>query len=303
MKLAVLILFQLALFYGCAQQSNRKFIWKTGPEPKNNYRYNIALSSGPKIYTIGGDNAGSFETFDTGTNSWNTLPGLPTPRMFISGTILNNSVFVIGGIDSSLRFSAKNEKYDLSTNAWTVCEELNQPRSRLAVVAFRNKIYAIGGFEGKDDQSGRNSAAFEEYDPLLNTWTIKKNMPTARHGHSAIVVHDKILVVGGYTEHGPTAVVEEYDPNTETWTIKTVMPTARGFFGLALIENNVYAMAGRVQQNNGPIEAYHYHSDSWETLGPMPFQRNRFGITSIKNTLYIIGGENYPKSFLIAEIK
>jgi N-acetylneuraminic acid mutarotase len=307
-KLTIFILLSSALTICTSQQiGNKNGNWTKGAEPNNEYEYNIAVSVSDKIYTVGGDNSGAFEVYDTMTSKWNSLAKLPRSRTFIGGTILANEIYVIGGIDSSRKYSAAVEKYNITENKWSVCKNLNSPRSRLAVVSYAGKIYAIGGLEGTDDKNCKNSSAIEEYDPKINVWTQKTDMPTPRHGHSAIVIDSKILVVGGYvdteTAMEPSAIVEQYDPITNKWSKKSEMPTPRGFLGLVLIDNYVYAIAGRVRQDKGPIEQYDYKKNLWTKLEPMPVWRNRFGITAIGNKVYIIGGENNPKSFLISEIK
>jgi len=135
----------------------------------------------------------------------------------------------------------------------------------------------------------------EVYDPDSDSWVRKANMPTSRHGHSAVVVNDMILVIGGYKlapngPNGPIATVEAYNPATDQWTKKTDMPTPRGFLGVATAKGNVYAIAGRPVQN--PIERYNYKTDVWESLGVMPGSfRNRFGIGVVDDLIYVIGGE------------
>ena len=176
-------------------------------------------------------------------------------------------------------------------------------RSRLATVAYNGKIYVIGGLEGTDDKDCKNSTAVEQYEPNTDSWTQMANMPTPRHGHSAVVIDNKILVVGGYTDSGPTDMVEEYDPIIDKWATKSNMPTPRGFFGLVTLCNYMYAIAGRVRQENGPIEQYDYKNDLWTQLEPLPERINRFGITLFDNKVYIIGGEESPKGMLIGELK
>ncbi len=206
-------------------------------------------------------------------------------------------------MDYSRQYSSTIEKYDIIEKKWTSCKDLTVSRSRLATVAYDGKIYAIGGLEGTNDNDCKNSTAVEQYDPKKDSWTRKADMPTPKHGHSAVVIKNKILVVGGYTDTGPTGIVEEYDTDTDKWKTKSKMPTPRGFFGLVTIDNYAYAIAGRVRQDKGPIERYDFENDLWTQLDPMPGWRNRFGIAQLDNKVYIIGGDNNPKSTLIGELK
>jgi len=52
----------------------------------------------------------------------------------------------------------------------------------------------------------------EEYDPAMDTWTRKADMPTARSALSTSAVNGKIYAIGGYVGGGtPLSTVEEYD--------------------------------------------------------------------------------------------
>jgi len=305
--LTIFILFLLNLTNCNLQDTGdkkvEKFIWTKGPEPNNKFRYSIALSTENEIITIGGDNDGAFEKYNLKTGKWDILPSLPSPRAFSGGTIHNNSIYVIGGIDTSKNYSSKVEKYDLLENEWITCAELNVKRSRLSAVTLNGKIYAIGGMEGTNDKNGSNSSIVEEYDPEKDNWTIKTDKLIPRHGHSALTINDKILIVGGYGTWDPLNSVEEYNPRTNTSVAKAEMPTPRGFFGLVAVDNYVYAIAGRVRQDKGPIERYDFKNDFWTELAPVQEWRNRFGITAVDNKIYIIGGEYNPRSFLVGEIK
>ena len=115
-------------------------------------------------------------------------------------------------------------------------------------------------------------------------------MPTSRHGHSAVVVDGKVLVLGGYGP-SPLATVEEYDPSTDGWRKRADMPAPRGFFGAATAKGFVFAIAGRMR-GEPPVERYDPRSDTWKRLRTMPSQsRNRFSIAAVEGLIYIVGGE------------
>ncbi|MDX1407452.1 MAG: kelch repeat-containing protein, partial [Saprospiraceae bacterium] len=193
-------------------------------------------------------------------------------------------------------------KYDIATNTWLSCADLPVPTCRFAAVTWGGRIYLFGGLAGSDDRNCTNTAAVYVFDPVANTWARLTDMPTARHGHSAVLVNSKILVVGGYTQ-GPVGLVEEYDPAQDTWSTKADMPTARGFFGLVNLRDQVYALAGRVKDDAAPVEQYDPIRNLWTQLEPLPVPRQRFGIAAIHDTVYLIGGERNPKSMLVGELR
>jgi N-acetylneuraminic acid mutarotase len=151
-KLIVLTLFLVSSTSGKGQVPGGKEVkhleWTEGKSPTHNFRFNIALSSADKVFVVGGQNDGAIETYDPGTNSWSSLKSMPTERIFISGAVIANSIYVIGGIDRSLNYSAAVESYDITENAWSMCRSLPMAASRLAAVSYRGKIYVFGGLEG-----------------------------------------------------------------------------------------------------------------------------------------------------------
>ena len=69
----------------------------------------------------------------------------------------------------------------------------------------------------------------EEYDPMLDKWTKRTDMPTARMFLTTSVVNGRIYAIGGadFEQWRVLSATEEYDPMKDTWTRKTDIPTAR----------------------------------------------------------------------------
>ncbi len=66
--------------------------------------------------------------------------------------------------------------YDTSSGKWQARAKMPVSKATYSLVAVNNKFYVIGGFTAKDTPSN----SVEEYDPAIDTWTTKRNMPTAR---------------------------------------------------------------------------------------------------------------------------
>ncbi len=300
----ILILSILPLFFGCAPRKccPDQFGWKKGKPTPSEFQYNIALSEGNLIYTLGGTNHGAFESYDIQKKKWTSLPSLPTPVSFAGGVIWNHSIYLIGGIDSLLNYTSAFQKFDIIQNRWTNLPGLNTSRSRATAVVCQDKIYLIGGMTGRDDHHSQNSSLIEEYDPLKENWIKKTDMPTARNGLSSVVVESsKIIVAGGYTDSGETAIVEEYDPVTDRWSRKADMPTPNSFFGLIAMENSIYALGGKQYQNIVPLLKYDVNADQWTQTSSTPEIMNRFGITVAGNRIYIIGGVQNPHAVWVGK--
>jgi N-acetylneuraminic acid mutarotase len=178
------------------------------------------------------------------------------------------------------------------------------PRNRLAAVTVKGRIYAIGGIrDGRDDRNVAQSGVVEEYDPNNDRWVMKADLPTPRHGHAAVVLREKVLILGGYSWKNPmvddgtsvpSAAVEEYDPTANRWAVQSKLPTARGFLGAAVIEGRVYAVGGRVS-GDAPFEVYDPTRSAWFAL-PTPPVGQRFGCAELGGRLYVVGGEGSERA-------
>ena len=81
-------------------------------------------------------------------------------------------------------------------------------RGVLSTSVVDGKIYAIGGMS----TSEVIISTVEEYDPVIDTWTKKTNMPTARAYFSTSVVNGRIYAIGGTPNLDMSlSTVEEYD--------------------------------------------------------------------------------------------
>lgn len=76
--------------------------------------------------------------------------------------------------------------------------QMRESRSGPAAVAYQGMIYIIGGFIG----SGKAADSIERFDPQTGHSEIVGHLRLARFWHRAVVVGDKIYVIGGATPGG-----------------------------------------------------------------------------------------------------
>lgn len=83
--------------------------------------------------------------------------------------------------------------------------------STFLTTSIDRKIYAFGwwGIWPND----KDFSTVMEYDPVIDKWTNKDNMPSGRGYFSTGVVNDKIYLIGGRGKRGQVlSTVEEFDP-------------------------------------------------------------------------------------------
>jgi len=188
-----------------------------------------------------------------GEGKWTKKANMPTPRPWLSTSVVDGKIYAIGGWSRAGTLSAV-EEYNPATNTWTKKANMPTPRSQLSTSVVDGKIYAIGGWR----QGGSPIQTVEEYDPTTDTWTPKTDMPTARYGIGASAVNGKIYAIGGQPPGvwAPgSSAVEEYDPATDTWTKKADMPTRRGDLSTSVVDGKIYAIGGRIG-NHASVEEY-----------------------------------------------
>lgn len=133
-------------------------------------------------------------------DSWIGLAPLRVPRYEFGICVLDQKVYVIGGIETDVRPDFTIRKHESSvecwnpdTNTWTSLERMNENRSTLGVVVLAGELYALGGYDG---QSYLQSV--EKYIPKIRKWEPVAPMTTTRSCFAAAVLDGMIYAIGGY---------------------------------------------------------------------------------------------------------
>lgn len=235
---------------------------------------------------------------------WNKLRNLITARNAHIAVLLDDKIYVAGGISTWNEFEA----FDINTNTWEAKADMpGYDREFLAGCALNGKIYLIGGWYGLD---GVNTTDFvEEYDPATNKWETRAPMPSQRWGHAAFPYNGKIYVVGGVLDWPIKkfyTTIEVYDPASDSWTTLTGKDgnglTGRWGFGACMANSKIYIIGGTDAQDyptSGEtvpslsiVEEYDPATNEWIKKSNMPTKR--WGLVSVaeNNKIYAIGGGN-----------
>ena len=150
----------------------------------------------------------------------------------------------------------------------------------------------MGGDGGEGYARALN--ANEAYDPVTNQWTVKSDMPTARHHAASAVVDGEIYVIGGRIgeELNNVDSIEKYNPVYDSWTVDLEpMPSKRSGNAATSLNGDIYVLGG--EQNEGTFnenERYDPRTDRWSKELPMMNARHGLGVVSFDNKIYAIGG-------------
>ena len=226
-----------------------------------------------KIYVIGGysgiDNRGEnfntlkvVEVYNPQTDIWEKKQDMSLPRSQFGIGVVAGKIYAIGGFvhprgnkpGAPWRIDLV-EVYDPATDTWAKRANMPTRRSSVEGAVVNGLIYAIGGTGWPQIlHGGPNLATIEEYNPTINRWQRKKEMPNLRTSFAMIVLENNIYLMGGFVRIAGIVefldTVEIYNPKTEEWREGTPLLTARMPGGTVLIDGNIYMFGWTEQHGN-----------------------------------------------------
>lgn len=155
-------------------------------------------------------------------DTWTKKRAMPTPRWQAGSAVVDDKIYVIGGVTEFLPFVEEtnvNEMYDPALDTWETRAPMPGKRSGCGVVVVNGLIYAIGGYDGVSAV-----ATNQVYNPTTDEWLTRAPMPTPQAGPGAVAADGKIYVFGGSAiDKQLTGATWEYDPVTNSWMGKAEM--------------------------------------------------------------------------------
>ncbi|NXR87316.1 KLH28 protein, partial [Hypocryptadius cinnamomeus] len=263
----------------------------------------------PKVLCAVGGKAGLFaclesmEMYFPQNDSWIGLAPLSIPRYEFGVCVLEQKMYVVGGIATHVcqgisyrKHESSVECWDPDTNTWSSLERMFESRSTLGVAVLAGELYALGGYDG---QSYLRSV--EKYIPKVKEWQLVAPMSRTRSCFAAAVLDGMIYAIGGY---GPAHMnsMERYDPSKNSWETVASMADKRINFGVGVMLGFIFVVGGHNGVSHlSSIERYDPHQNQWTVCRPMkeprtgvdvaPFSAG-VGAAVIDNHLYVVGGHS-----------
>jgi N-acetylneuraminic acid mutarotase len=194
------------------------------------------------------------------------LPPLPEKISSFGAAVVGDDLYVYSGhTGGAHQHSKENLSYKFSRlklaapsewEALPVGPGLQSP----ALVAHGGKVYRAGGLTAhnapKEEEQLESLADFERYDPKTNKWTKLAPLPEPRSSHDAVVVGDKLYVIGGWNlgkdekKWHDTAIVADLSQAKPEWKELPKQPFKRRALGVAEVGGKLYAIGGMTE--DGP---------------------------------------------------
>lgn len=253
------------------------------------------VSTEDAVYLLGGRGVKAIEKFDPQRKSWvKVLEKTPLELHHFQPVFLGKKIYIMGAftggwpnetpVGEVLTFDVENNHFETGT---TIPEE--RRRGAAAVVTHEGKLYVIGGI-----QYGHMSGAvnwFDEFDPETNTFKQMPDAPHARDHVNAVVVDNKLYLIGGRVSSRATgddfnlttSEVDMYDFVTGQWQTlsKTSnLPTPRAGANVVAVGDNILVIGGESGAQttaHAEVELFNTNSQVWSSLPQLELGRHSGG--------------------------
>ncbi|GAE87975.1 Kelch repeat-containing protein [Acetivibrio straminisolvens] len=222
---------------------------------------------------------------------WTEKSNMPLPKAYHTSTVLNNKIYVIGGIDDDLLPTNTVQYFNPSNNSWTPATNMLTARYNASSATLSGAIYVAGGFN-----SGYLKSV-EAYNPSTGNWQSKANMNIARSSFGLASVNGKLYAISGKTTGNVrTNTVEEYDPSSNQWRFVANIPTPRSNFATAVVNGEIYVIGGLYTYGTDSnakcpiIEKYNPITNTWTRVADIPTARSNLAAVAINGKIYAMGG-------------
>src|SRR5262249_38884771 len=159
-------------------------------------------------------------------------------------------------------------------------------------------IYLIGGF---GTVTNRPTSEVVVYTLKTKQWSQAADLPAPRGGHAALVLDNKIHVVGGGNSRSTIADHSVFDPASNRWSERAPLPQSEGSPAAVAFGGKLYAIGGRSGRRDfGDVFVYDPSRDSW-SAGPLIEPRATSGAI-VFQSIYLIGGESQAKRQVLADV-
>jgi N-acetylneuraminic acid mutarotase len=246
------------------------------------------------------DSGGSSKPAPVGT--WTSLAPMPSPRQEVFPVHEGNTIYIIGGFDTTRRVSNRVDMYDIASNSWTSGPALPSKRHHIMAGVIGKTLFAISGVQYSSGwTAAREVYALEEGS---SSWSAKCLITEGRIAAACVSFDQRLFVIGGqtyepdYGKYISLSSVEVYDPASDTWEYRTPMPTKRNHGAAVVVDSLIYVIGGRYMLN-GQItnlnvnEVYDPAVDTWTVRAPLPLPLGGISASALNGKIYIFGGEYF----------
>lgn len=204
--------------------------------------------------------------------------------------------------DQDLHSLADVRAFDVKSLEWTDLPPLSLGRSSHDAVILGDTIYVVGGWniDGQNETQWHTTAWSMNLSADAPEWTELPSPPFTRRALAMAAHQDKIYVIGGMNQQGPTRDVSVFDPATQTWSAG---PELLGESPMSGFGASAWSTAGKliVTTYTGDIQRLSSDGKSWKVIGKTQDARFFHRMLPLgRKTLISIGGANMEQGKYLA---
>eukprot|EP00079_Xenopus_tropicalis_P016337 XP_004915109.1 PREDICTED: kelch-like protein 38 [Xenopus tropicalis] len=227
------------------------------------------------VYVLGGLSIGTKSNTVTSSvyilslklNQWRKGEPMLAPRYSHRSITYKNYIFSIGGIGEKQEILGSMERFDSIYNKWEAMANMPVAVLHPAVAANDQRIYLFGG----EDVMQNPVRLIQVYHISRNMWFRMETRMVKNVCAPAVVIGDKIIIVGGYTRR-----IIAYDMKQNKFIKCADMKDRRMHHGATVLQNKLYVTGGRCLTVDNTIEdsdsfdCYDLDTDTWTSKGKLP---------------------------------
>ncbi|XP_001511776.2 kelch-like protein 38 isoform X1 [Ornithorhynchus anatinus] len=224
--------------------------------------------------------------FSLKLNQWREGKAMLVPRYSHRSTAYKNFIFSIGGMGAKREILSSMERYDSISNVWESMAGMPVAVLHPAVAVKDQRLYLFGGEDVMQDPV----RLIQVYHLSRNTWFRMETRMIKNVCAPAVVLRDRIIIVGGYTRR-----ILAYDPQTNKFSKCADMRDRRMHHGAAVVGDRLYVTGGRRLAPDGHIEdsdsfdCYDPETDTWTSEGKLPHRLFDHGCLALQGIPYSAG--------------
>ena len=174
------------------------------PQPRGDA---AALAVGDSFYVFGGGAEGGAESsvmcYQSGAWRESLAMKLLAPRRSSAVAMLDGTIYLLGGLaGTGSDFAAATATVWAAQlgGAWQARAPMPGPVRFSAAVGAVGGLLIVAGGCTPDEGKVRNLDEILSYNPRTDRWSVIGHLPGALRGACGLVVQNRLLVVGGYTD-------------------------------------------------------------------------------------------------------
>ena len=206
--------------------------------------------------------------FNPSTETWTQMEALPC-GFNGNAVVLNNEIYIVGGVDEEGYPARNHYKYDGST--WTELKYLPCDFLEGSVVVYNNEVHILGGIH--------SALSHYKFDSSTSTWIQLDDLPYEFYDSSAVVYNNEIHLLGSGYYSSPSYPYSKYHYKFDGSSWNEVKELPYEFHqGSAVVYNDEIHLLGGYDVGNN-----HYKFKKINTLSSFTIDSETVPITTIND--------------------